>query len=136
MRKTLLLVVSFALAVSTFASPSLFTKYEKVRQALLTDSVANVKTASTALAAEARKAKQTAVATKADAVAKSTDLNAAREAFGSLSTEMIKFRATATGAKPAVYTCPMAKKDWLQAKGKVSNPYEPGMRECGLLKSE
>lgn len=137
MRKTLILVAMTSLfAFTAVAKPTLFTKYETVRQAMLKDSVADAKKAAAALAKDARAAKRTDVAAKADVVAKSADLKAARAAFGALSDEMIRFRATAKGAKPAVFTCPMVKKDWLQAKGKVGNPYDSSMRECGMLKTE
>jgi hypothetical protein len=137
MRKSLIIAAMTALfAVAAVANPALFTKYETVRQAMLKDSIADAKKAALTLAKDARAAKQTAVAAKADAVAKSKDIKAAREAFGALSDEMIKFRATAKGAKPAVYTCPMVKKDWLQAKGTVGNPYDASMRQCGMIKAE
>jgi hypothetical protein len=136
MRKTLMFLATMLLAVTASAAPSIFNQYETVRQALLKDSVPTVKASAVELAKTARAMKQPAVAAKADAVAKSADLKAAREAFGELSAEMVKYRATVSGPKPAVYTCPMANKDWLQAKGDVSNPYYTDMRECGSLKQD
>lgn len=88
-------------------------------------------------ASEASKAKNTAVATQAKAVATSTDLAKAKASFAKLSDEMIKVqKASAKGQRPAVYYCSMVKKSWLQEKGKVGNPYDASMQMCGELKSE
>ena len=135
-RTTLALVVTLAAALSAVANPALFGRYETVRQALLNTSLKDVQTSAAALAADARKAKQEAIAKQADAVAKSGDLNKARESFGALSTAMIELRAKSSGNRPSVYTCPMVKKDWLQAKGTVGNPYDARMPECGMVKAE
>jgi hypothetical protein len=124
------------LALPLFANTNLFTKYESIRQGLLKASLADVQKSATALAADAKKAKQTAVAEKAEAVAKSADLKAARDAFAPLSDEMLKVREAATGARPSVYYCPMVKKSWLQPKGDIGNPYDQAMEKCGMMKSE
>jgi hypothetical protein len=124
------------LALPLFANTNLFTKYESIRQGLLKASLADVQKSATALAADAKKAKQTAVAEKAAAVAKSADLKAARDAFAPLSDEMLKVREAATGARPSVYYCPMVKKSWLQPKGDIGNPYDQAMEKCGMMKSE
>jgi hypothetical protein len=124
------------LALPLFASPALFTRYEAVRQSLLKGSFAEVQKNAAALATEAKTAKRAEVAAKADAVARSADLAAARTAFGPLSDEMVKVRETAKGDRPAVYFCPMVRKTWLQPKGEVGNPYDAAMAKCGMLKSE
>lgn len=134
MKKLLLLLALAALPV--FANPALFTKYESVRQSLLKQSLADVQKNASQLATDARKANQSAIAKQADAVAKSTDLDKARASFAALSDGMIQLRSKATGARPAVYYCSMAKKSWLQPKGLVGNPYEPAMPSCGELKAE
>lgn len=136
MKKLAALGFTLALALTTLASPALFSKYESARQALLKSSLADVQKAATALAAEAKKAKNVAVARQADAVANSADLKAARAAFAALSDEMIKVRATAGEAKPAVYYCSMVNKSWLQPKEQVGNPYDASMAMCGELKAE
>jgi hypothetical protein len=128
------LALILALTLPAFANTApLFAKYESIRQGLLSDSLKDVHAGAKALAAAARTAKQTAIAVKADAVAKSTDLAKARASFAQLSDEMIRIRAK--GA-PAVYYCSMVKKSWLQPKGTVGNPYEPNMKTCGELKAE
>lgn len=133
--KKLALILALA-ALPVFANTNLFTKYESVRQGLLKGSLADAQKNATALAADAKAAKQAAVAEKAEAVAKAADLKAARETFGALSDEMLKIREAAKGARPSVYYCPMVKKSWLQPKGEIGNPYDSAMEKCGMLKSE
>jgi len=135
--KRLLPILLFALATPLFANPTLFSKYEAIRQGLLKNSYNAVHASAQELAAAATEAKNDAVAKAADAVAKSADLNKAREAFGALSEEMIKLRSETKGDRPAIAYCPMAKKSWLQSrKEAIANPYEPAMKECGMWKSE
>ncbi len=133
--KKLALILA-VLAMPVFANPALFSKYESVRQSLLKGSLADAQKSAAALATEARNAKNTAVAEKADALAKAADLKAARSSFGPLSDEMLKVREAAKGDKPSVYYCPMVKKSWLQPKGEVGNPYDAAMEKCGMLKAE
>jgi len=116
----------------------LFSRYESVRQSLLNDSFDGVKSRAAALANDARASKQTEIAKDAEALAKSSDLDAARHAFATLSDAMIAYRAAGNEQpKPQVLYCSMAKHSWLQPKGDVSNPYyaDPAMRGCGEVKS-
>jgi hypothetical protein len=135
MRK-FVLTLMLAAAIPALANPTLFSKYESIRQALLAGSLPKAQAGARELAAAARTAKNAAVAQRADSVVKAADLEAARTAFAPLSDEMIKLRSATTGAKPAVYYCPMVKKSWLQPKGKIGNPYDESMEMCGELKSE
>jgi len=131
--KRVLPILLFALATPLFANPVLFSKYEAIRQGLLKNSLKDVQSNAKALATAATEAKNDAIAKAADGVATSADLEKAREAFGALSDEMVKLRAAATGDRPAVAYCPMAKKRWLQSKKEeIANPYEPAMKECGM----
>lgn len=135
--KRLALLFLTLIATQLFANPALFTKYETVRQGLLKNSLQDVRKSAAKLSADATKAKQAEIAKAAGAVAKSDDLKKAREAFGVLSDEMIKLRASTTGDRPAVAYCPMAKKSWLQSKSlAIANPYEPTMKECGMWKKD
>ena len=135
--KLRMLAVLMLIATPLFANPTLFTKYETVRQGLLKNSLQETQKSATRLAADAKKADASEIAKAADAVAKSGDLKTAREAFGTLSDEMIKLRANAPGDRPAIAYCPMAKKSWLQSKkDAIANPYEPAMKECGMWKKE
>ena len=135
--KRILSLLLFLLATPLFANPTLFSKYEAVRQGLLKNSLKDVQSTAKELATAATEAKSEAIATAADTVAKSADLAKARTAFGTLSDEMIKLRADVAGDRSAVAYCPMAKKSWLQSKkDAIANPYEPAMKECGMWKSE
>ena len=135
MKRTLALLALLA-AVPALANTTLFTRYEGVRQGFLKASLKQVQSNAKALAADARKAKQEAIAKEADAVASAADMEKARAALGPLSDRMIELQKKTEGARPAVYSCPMVRKSWLQPKGKVGNPYEASMADCGMLKSE
>jgi hypothetical protein len=123
-------------AAPVFAGPNLFTRYEAIRQGFLKTSLKTVHSSAAAFAADARKAKQDDLAGQADAVAKSSDLDKARTAFATLSESMVQLQAKAKGPRPAVYACPMIRKQWLQPKGDVGNPYDAAMANCGTLRSE
>lgn len=118
------------------ANTTLFSKYEAVRQALLSNSLPKVQATATELSKAATASKSANVAAQATAVAKSGDIAKARLAFASLSDEMVKVQSSTKGSRPAVYYCSMIRKSWLQPKGKVGNPYDPSMAMCGELKSE
>ncbi len=130
------LILLLALSLPALANPALFTKYEAVRQGFIKNKLVDVNKHAAALATDARAANNEAVATLADAVAKAPDMAKARTAFGALSEKMIEQRASLDGKKPAVYSCPMVNKSWLQPKGKVGNPYDASMVTCGSLKAE
>ncbi len=134
--KRLLLSLTLLAALPVLATPSVFASYEKVRQSFLSGSLKDVQNGARQLAAEARTAKLLDVAGTAEAVAKSPDLAKARVAFAAVSDKLIEVRKNTKGARPAVYYCPMVDKSWLQAKGKVGNPYDPAMQMCGALKEE
>lgn len=134
MRNKFLAVLAL-LALPVFASGTLFSKYETVRQALLKQKLADVQSSAKALAEEAKKAENGEVLKTAEAVSAAKDLKAARTAFAALSNEMIKVRNATKGERPAVGFCPMVNKSWLQAKSqKVGNPYDPAMELCGMIK--
>jgi hypothetical protein len=125
------LIVVLALTFPLFANTGLFSKYETVRQGLLKSSLPKVQQSAAALAADAQAAKLPTVVDAAQAVARAKNLADARRSFAALSDEMIKL-----SGRPAVYHCSMLKKSWLQAKGKVGNPYDASMATCGELKAE
>ncbi len=73
----------------------------------------------------------------ADRLAKARTLEAAREAFGDLSRPLVRYREMATGERPYVVYCPMAKKPWLQESRQIANPYFGSkMPKCGQIVSE
>lgn len=129
------LAAAFALAaLPLFANTTLFSKYEAVRQGLLNEKIADVQSSAKVLAAEATKVNNAPVAKAAAAVSTAKDLKAAKAAFGTLSDELIKVRNASKGDRPMIGFCPMVNKSWLQAKGKIGNPYDKAMAECGMLK--
>src|SRR5690348_12420330 len=131
MKRFLLMI---AASLPLFASTTLFPSYESARQALMTQNVPKLQPAANALANDARAPKQDAVAAKADAIAKATSFPAAKTAFGALSDEMVRYRASMKAKEPIVVYCSMEKKSWLQPKGAGVNPYvDPSMRSCGTV---
>jgi hypothetical protein len=125
-----------ALLLAVLLTTSLFGRYEDVRQALLKSSVADVQRSAKALADAAQAEKQTAIAGRARDVASATTLKAARDSFAALSNEMIRYRESRSGDRPAVAYCPMEKKSWLQPNGAIANPYvDVAMRTCGEIKA-
>lgn len=133
-----LAVVFLLLAMPLAASErTLFSKYEIVRQALLRNAVADVKTSASDLANAARTAKQTELASRAEALKSATTLKDARTSFAALSDEMIRLRDMQTGERPQVVYCSMEKKSWLQPKGAIANPYvDAPMRACGEVRQQ
>ena len=136
MRPVAIVFASFLFAAAAFASTNpVFTQYESARQALLKESVADVQKAAKQLTTAAHGAGQHALAAKSAELEKATDITRARAAFGAVSDEVIKYRASVSGEKPVVAYCSMAKKSWLQPAGAISNPYFDGsMRGCGEVK--
>jgi hypothetical protein len=134
--KRTLAVLALLAALPALANTTLFTRYEGVRQGFLRSKLKDVQKNAAALATDARKAKREAIAKQAEAVAKAADMQKARAAFAALSDRMIELQAKTNGARPAVYSCPMVRKSWLQPKGEIGNPYDEAMAKCGVLKSE
>lgn len=139
MKFRIVLVVALLLVTAAaLARPAdMFAGYEQVRNGLIKASMPDVQTGARQLAAAARADRQVAVAAKAEALAAAKDLKGARLAFAALSDEMIRFRSSVKGDRPAVAYCSMEKKSWLQPKGAISNPYvDAGMRSCGEIKEQ
>ena len=132
------LILILAVSVPLFANPTkLFSKYEATRQGLLGGSLETTKKSAKELEAVARAMKNVGLAEHAQTVAMAKDLDRARQAFGALSEVMVRLHADAPkSARPAVYSCPMVKKSWLQPKGKVGNPYDAAMAMCGVMEKE
>ena len=138
MKKTVFVFACMLVAsIATASTNPLFSRYESARQALLKESVADVQKAAKQLTTAAHGAGQHAIAAKSAELEKAADLGKARAAFAAVSDEVIKFRASASGEKPVVVYCSMAKKSWLQPKGAIGNPYyDASMRGCGEVKAE
>jgi hypothetical protein len=109
--------------------------YHEVHDALAKDDLAAAKKSASELAEKTIAANCGPAAKQhADQLAKTDSLEKAREHFKAISEECIKMAAGIDGQY--VFTCPMAKADWLQTDSKqVSNPYMgKKMPACGELK--
>jgi len=140
-RKLVPVAAVVAIAAAAFAfvprhqPPSLFPPYESVRQALVAQSLPDVRKSAAAFSSAAKSAKRDDIASRGNAVAHAATLQDARNAFGPLSDAMIHYRDELHATSPVVVWCPMVKKYWLQPKGDIGNPYtDPDMRGCGEFK--
>lgn len=91
-----------------------------------------------AKAAEVREALPK-IAEAAAALAKTSDLDAAREAFYGVSQPLVRYweAAAQTASRGVVAFCPMVNKSWLQPKGEIGNPYHgQSMAACGSVVAE
>jgi hypothetical protein len=151
--KKLLLTLLFALntialaaAHSTGSLPAplqaSLDQYIKIQTALAADSLKGVSEAAAALAAAAKDAKGTvpeAAIPQAEALAKSNNIEAAREAFKPLSATLIAALASLNEKSGHFYEafCPMASASWLQTDKKIANPYYgKSMLTCGEIRKE
>jgi hypothetical protein len=114
--------------------------YLEIQAQLATDKIDGIKAPAAAIASRAAALGEAgaAMAKAAKAVGESTDIKAAREAFGGLSDAVIA-AAKADGWKDLGDTklafCPMARRSWLQKDEKIRNPYFGStMLECGEFK--
>jgi hypothetical protein len=118
-----------------------FDHYLKIQADLANDSLKGVPEEANAIVkavqGDSIKMLPETAATQAEALAKGSDLKAARTAFKPLSDSLIKYLAEhhAKNAYVEVY-CPMAKASWLQADKNVNNPYlGQEMPTCGEIKN-
>ena len=116
------------------AKSEILANYVKISAALAADNLADTQAAASALAVSAGQAKNKTLADQATAVAKATDISAARGSFKALSTAV---EPLAAGEKAyTVMFCPMASADWVQMAGAVRNPYfGKSMLTCGAPKN-
>lgn len=129
-----LTVASLGLASISQAADAVLDSYVAVSIALVKDDLPTAKKAATALAETAKAGNQATLADHAGMVAASDSLDAARERFKMVSEEAVKLASGKKGYY--VFTCPMAKAEWVQKTTEVQNPYMgQGMPGCGSLKS-
>jgi hypothetical protein len=122
---------------SKAAQNPIFVAYEEGRQALIEESLPQVRDAADDLAQAARAARESKLAKLAAKLAGAADMSEAREAFAAVSDEAIRYRSSANGARPTVIWCEMEKKSWMQPGGKIGNPYvDESMRTCGEIVPE
>lgn len=141
----------FSLTASAQSANAL-TAYYNVKDALVATDAAAAKTSATALvsalgavktatlSADDRKT-LAAAKVKALAISKTTDVDAQREQFESLSTSMIALAKATKPAKTYVQFCPMAADGkgafWLSGQKEIKNPYYGSkMLKCGSVKEE
>ena len=143
--KRILITITCVLAAALFVAPAsarqasneetaCLKAYHEVRDALVRDDLPAAKKSASDLAGKATEAKCPTTPKHAEELAKSDSLEKAREHFKAISTECIKMMAGVDGQY--VFTCSMAKADWLQSDSKqVANPYMgKKMPTCGEIK--
>jgi len=119
---------------------SVYDHYLTIQASLAKDSLSGVADNANAIAKAVQtdaKSLPAAVATEAEALARTSDLKSARAAFKPLSDSLIQYLADhkARDAYVQVY-CSMANASWLQAGKNVSNPYMGrAMSECGEIQN-
>ena len=118
-----------------------FKDYDRIRQALASDSLENVHEYAKAMESDLRgvagsgRPEAAEAAKAAEQLAGVSALEAARNSFKSLSDSYIRFleQANATGELTRFH-CPMAKADWVQADRPAANPYfGASMLRCGAV---
>jgi hypothetical protein len=148
------IAVCFILAVAVLGVSSahpapavtgqLLDQYYTIQKSLASDSMNGVAAAVSEMAKLSKHASATQQPGKSELVAlsetaakfNSSDIKAARTAFGDLSDKLIAFVKASNSSKnpPYQYYCSMAKKNWLQPDKGTRNPYfGSSMPTCGEL---
>lgn len=131
------------------AFQKMFGEYEQIRLALVNDSLDLIAERASAIAATALAAEEAAkksehyspcctapaeIAKAADSLAAAATLADAREAFFALSKPLMRFAEPLEPEGVVTVSCAMLEKSWLQAKGRIGNPYGGrAMAECGKV---
>ena len=132
-----------ALALPAHAAGTIanvLTPYFRIQTALVDDRIDTIKNDALLVAQEAGSlgASGKPIEEAATALSQTTEIGAAREAFGRLSDAVIAYAdgtKTSPGADVATVYCPMVKKSWLQKNGDVKNPdFGKAMPGCGEKK--
>ena len=121
---------------------SVLDHYLMIQAALAKDSIKGVDENAGAIAKSVRgdemKMLSPDVATQAETLAKTTDLETARAAFKPLSNSLIKYLADHKAGAGTYHEafCPMAGASWLQMEKNIKNPYMGStMSSCGEFKN-
>jgi hypothetical protein len=147
MLASLLVLAAFGFALAgpqVDVSEELLGQYYVIQKSLASDSLSGVSTSASQIADLSRKASvkspqaKTQFTALANAAAKlqTTDLKLARAGFGDLSDSLIALMKAAPvkSNPPYQYYCPMVKKNWLQDRKEIRNPYYgSSMLTCGEL---
>ena len=140
--KKLLLFIALAVIAPLQAEPptaamqSALDKYILIQTALAGDSMKGVPEAAAEMATIS-KASDGTIAAQAEALAKTTDIKAAREAFKPLSAALITALSSQKSVSGQYYEafCPMANASWIQVGKKIANPYfGASMSGCGEIR--
>lgn len=125
------LTAAGAMDMKSDMKSEILSSYVKVSAALAADDLAAAKTAAEAVADHAgMSGANKAIAPKATAVAKAKSIDAARDAFKTLSEAVEPLAAGEKGY--VVMNCPMKNADWVQTSNDVKNPYfGKAMLTCG-----
>ena len=113
-----------------------FDHYESIRVALAADHMTDVPRHAKALAVVADELGVPAAKAAAEQIAATTDIKAAREHFGPLSTALIPRFEKAKLKDVHVFTCSMVGQSWAQKGKAIENPYYgKSMLACGTPKT-
>ncbi len=154
MKKTIVFAIALLISGVTFAQHEghdmskmgidpVLTAYYKVKNAMVASDAKTTATEAKALLAALKKAGKMvgADATKsADAIAKSSDIDAQRAQLGTLTAAVYAAAKTMKSGTPVYYDfCPMANDNkggyWLSEKKEIANPYfGDAMLKCGKVK--
>lgn len=127
-------LAALAVPASAAVADGLAAPYLHIQVALANDSTDGVAEAARAIAAEAAGMGEQAAAigAAAEALADTTDLQSARDAFGPLSDALIVYARDIGFGELRLAYCPMVDKEWLQATSEIRNPfYGSMMLTCG-----
>ena len=127
-------LMALAVPASAAVADGLAAPYLHIQVALANDSTEGVTDAARAIAAEAAGMGEQAatIAATAEALAETTDLQSARDAFGPLSDALITYGRDVGFGELRLAYCPMVDKEWLQATSEIRNPfYGSMMLTCG-----
>ncbi len=127
-------LVAVAVPGSAAVADGLAAPYLHIQVALANDSTDGVAEAARAIAAEAAGMGEPAavIGAAAEALAATTDLQSARDAFGPLSDALIAYGRDVGFGELRLAYCPMVDKEWLQATSEIRNPfYGSMMLTCG-----
>jgi hypothetical protein len=121
---------------------SVLDHYLAIQKALAKDSMKGVDEHANAIVKAVKEDKMKMlppeVATAAEALASTKDIEKAREAFKPLSASLAKYVADSKAGKGKYREayCPMAKASWLQTEKEIRNPYYgKSMLDCGEFKN-
>ncbi|HLL24092.1 MAG TPA: hypothetical protein VK427_18295 [Kofleriaceae bacterium] len=123
-------------AAARTPATAMLAAYERARAHLAADELAGVPEAAREIAATATEGQYPAIARGAATLAAAKDLDAARDAFGTVSRELITLLASnpALAKGQHVFECPMVSgyRKWVQPSENLENPYMgKQMLACG-----